>query len=131
MISSAVLTSRFAAVRVRPVKGEAEPTKYCLSSLPAGMPLRDLVDLAKLRGRIERDYQELKQEFGLGHYEGRQALFPDEANERYQRGRHCSSALRSLLGRVRHSRFLLELRCLLLALAQAAAKAAPKPSKPH
>ena len=35
------------------------------------MPLRDLVDLAKLRWRIERDYQELKQELGLGHYEGR------------------------------------------------------------
>jgi SRSO17 transposase len=35
------------------------------------MPLRNLVDLAKLRWRIERDYQELKQELGLGHYEGR------------------------------------------------------------
>jgi SRSO17 transposase len=32
---------------------------------------RRLVDLAKLRWRIERDYQELKQEVGLGHYEGR------------------------------------------------------------
>jgi hypothetical protein len=30
-----------------------------------------LVDLAKLRWRIERDYQELKQEVGLGHFEGR------------------------------------------------------------
>ena len=84
-------TSRFAAVRVRPAhrdydrvsprpeewcliewpKGEAEPTKYWLFTLPADMPLRDLVDLAKLRWRIERDYQELKQELGLGHYEGR------------------------------------------------------------
>jgi hypothetical protein len=35
------------------------------------MPLRDLVDLAKLRWRIERDYEDLKQEIGLGHYEGR------------------------------------------------------------
>ena len=89
--SNAKLTSRFAAVRVRPAhrdynrtrprpeewcliewpKGEAEPTKYWLSTLPADMPLRDLVDLAKLRWRIERDYQELKQELGLGHYEGR------------------------------------------------------------
>src|SRR5215469_1990882 len=88
---NAKLTSRFAAVRVRPAhrdynrvsprpeewcliewpKGEAEPTKYWLSTLPADMPLRDLVDLAKLRWRIERDYQELKQELGLGHYEGR------------------------------------------------------------
>lgn len=89
--SNAKLTSRFAAVRVHPAhrdynrtspraeewcliewpKGEAEPTKYWLSTLPADMPLRDLVDLAKLRWRIERDYQELKQELGLGHYEGR------------------------------------------------------------
>ena len=32
---------------------------------------RQLVDIAKLRWRIERDYQELKQEVGLGHFEGR------------------------------------------------------------
>lgn len=51
--------------------GEAAPTKYWLSTLPAGIGLRRLVDLAKLRWRIERDYQELKQEVGLGHYEGR------------------------------------------------------------
>jgi hypothetical protein len=30
-----------------------------------------LVNLAMLRWRIERDYQELKQEVGLGHFEGR------------------------------------------------------------
>ena len=47
------------------------PTKYWLSTLPKTMSFRRLVDLAKLRWRIERDYQELKQEVGLGHYEGR------------------------------------------------------------
>jgi SRSO17 transposase len=51
--------------------GEAEPTKYWLSTLSADISFRRLVELAKLRWRIERDYQELKQEVGLGHYEGR------------------------------------------------------------
>src|SRR5207248_2258010 len=52
-------------------EGEAEPTKYWLSTLPENVSFTQLVDLAKLRWRIERDYQELKQEVGLGHYEGR------------------------------------------------------------
>ena len=52
-------------------EGEKEPTKYWLSSLPETMTFAGLVDLAKLRWRIERDYQELKQEIGLGHFEGR------------------------------------------------------------
>jgi SRSO17 transposase len=85
------LRSRFAAVRIRPAhrdywraethpeewlliewpKGEAEPTKYWLSTLPADKALTDLVHLAKHRWIIERDYQELKQELGLGHFEGR------------------------------------------------------------
>ena len=89
--TNAPLTSRFAAVRVRPAHrdhlrheprpeewflvewpaGEREPTKYWLSSLPPDTALTELVDGAKLRWRIERDYQELKQEIGLGHYEGR------------------------------------------------------------
>ena len=50
---------------------EPEPTKYWLSTLPEAIPFAKLVDLTKLRWRIERDYQELKQEVGLGHYEGR------------------------------------------------------------
>ena len=85
------LKSRFAAVRIRPAhrdqkrsepypeewllmewpSGETEPTKYWLSTLPAGTRLTALVRLAKHRWIIERDYQELKQELGLGHYEGR------------------------------------------------------------
>jgi SRSO17 transposase len=52
-------------------QGEDEPTKYWLSTLPEDAPIAELVDLAKLRWRIERDYQELKQELGVGHYEGR------------------------------------------------------------
>ena len=89
--SNTTLSGRFAAVRVRPAhrdynrpvprpeewllvewpKGEPEPTKYWLSTLPRTTTRRALVDQAKLRWRIERDYQDLKQELGLGHYEGR------------------------------------------------------------
>ncbi len=85
------LRSRFALLRVRPAhrdekrtapraeewlliewpKGEAEPTKYWLSTLPVETNIQDLVRLAKQRWIIERDYQELKQELGLGHFEGR------------------------------------------------------------
>ncbi|WP_315707354.1 MULTISPECIES: IS701 family transposase [unclassified Bradyrhizobium] len=84
------LSSRFARMRVRvghnkliPEKlqsewlliewpeGEKKPTKYWLSTLPANTSFRHLVDFAKLRWRVERDYEELKQEVGLGHYEGR------------------------------------------------------------
>src|SRR5262249_39088212 len=52
-------------------KDEKEPTKYWLSTLPGNVGFRRLVDTAKLRWRIERDYLELKQEVGLGHFEGR------------------------------------------------------------
>jgi SRSO17 transposase len=83
------LRSRFARVRVRtaPVRGaakrgeetlliewpegEREPTKYWLATVDKNMSFRALVDLAKMRWRVERDYLELKQEVGLGHYEGR------------------------------------------------------------
>jgi SRSO17 transposase len=47
------------------------PTKFWLSTLPAEVPLRRLVRLAKIRWRIEHDYRELKQALGLAHFEGR------------------------------------------------------------
>ena len=52
-------------------EGEKEPTKYWLSTLPEDTPIDVLVDTAKLRWRIERDYEELKSELGLAHFEGR------------------------------------------------------------
>lgn len=52
-------------------EGAPEPTKYWLSNLAADTGFERLVYLAKLRWLIEKDYRELKQELGLGHYEGR------------------------------------------------------------
>lgn len=89
--TNTVLSSRFAWLRVRPAhrdywrsqaraqawlliewpQGEKEPAKYWLSNLSSDIALEKLVGTAKMRWRIERDYEELKQEFGLGHYEGR------------------------------------------------------------
>jgi SRSO17 transposase len=51
--------------------GESDPTQYWLSTLPAETPLERLVSVAKGRWRIERDDEDLKQEVGLGHFEGR------------------------------------------------------------
>ena len=85
------LSGRFAAVRVRhaggnagkarlrPLQwlliewpaGDAQPSKYVLSTLPEDTPINELVGAAHQRWRIERDYQDLKQDFGLAHYEGR------------------------------------------------------------
>jgi hypothetical protein len=50
---------------------ESESTKYWLSTMPADVAFTELIRTLKMRWRIERDYQELKQELGLGHYEGR------------------------------------------------------------
>ena len=52
-------------------EGEKEPTKFWLSTLSETMPLNRMIDLTMMRWRIERDYHELKQEVGLGHFEGR------------------------------------------------------------
>jgi SRSO17 transposase len=88
------LRSRFVALRVRPagiklrraVAGgelpvrwllaewpadQPEPVKYWLASLPEETPLVELVQLAKLRWRVEHDYRELKDGLGLDHFEGR------------------------------------------------------------
>ena len=85
------MRSRFARLRVRPAHrdeprsepraGEwlviewphpaSGPTKYWLSTLPGPTSIVELVRVAKLRWRIERDYQELKDALGLDHFEGR------------------------------------------------------------
>lgn len=52
-------------------RGEAEPVHYWLCTLPATTALKGLVGTVMGRWRIERDYQELKSEVGLHHYEGR------------------------------------------------------------
>ena len=49
----------------------AEATKYFFCDLPANYSLRRLVQIAKARWKIEQDYQQLKEELGLDHYEGR------------------------------------------------------------
>jgi len=54
-------------------RGE-EPTKYWVSTLPPTTKLKALIKMAKHRWIIERDYEELKQELGLGHFEGRNWL---------------------------------------------------------
>lgn len=86
-----ILSSRFAALRVRHAGGHSgrarlkpqqwlliewpsaqeEPLKYYLSNLPEDSAIDELVAKAHMRWRIERDYQDLKQELGLDHYEGR------------------------------------------------------------
>jgi len=89
--SNVPLASRFAALRVRPAGHDCrrqgrspcewlvvewsleEPgPRHCwLSTLPESIAIPELVRYAKLRWRIERDYRELTQEIGLGHFEGR------------------------------------------------------------
>ena len=89
--SRGALTSRFAALRVRSAhkterktrvpslewlliewpEGESEPIHYWLSTLPAKTTVEELVRMTKLRWRIERDYQVLKNQIGLDHFEGR------------------------------------------------------------
>ena len=85
------MTSRFAAARVLPShsyqhggakeescwllvewpEGEETPAKFWLANLPADTDLLSLVRFAKIRWWIEQGYQQLKDELGLDHYEGR------------------------------------------------------------
>ena len=85
------MRSRFALLRVRAAKREpgrreerplewlliewptteAAPIKFWLCNLPAGTRIAKIVNLAQMRWRVERDYEELKGELGLDHYEGR------------------------------------------------------------
>jgi SRSO17 transposase len=86
--SKTTLHSRFARIRVVVARddgltrepewllvewpeGEASPTKFALSSLPASISCVQLVRTFKSRWRIERSYEDLKGELGLDHYEGR------------------------------------------------------------
>ena len=89
--TNARLTGRFARLRVRSAhdrdvateniaeewlliewpEDEKTPTKFWLSTLEATVTFAHLVYMTKMRWRIERDYLDLKQEAGLGHYEGR------------------------------------------------------------
>lgn len=90
---AALMTSCFAAIRVRPASRRIpraadgslpgcwllaewppeadEPTDYWLSDLPEDTPLAELARLAKIRWRVEHDYRELKTGLGLDHFEGR------------------------------------------------------------
>lgn len=85
--TSGPLRSRFARIRIRAAhrdqprdeewlivewaEGAQEPAHYWFSNLPTRMAWPEMADTVMSRWRIERDYEELKQELGLGHYEGR------------------------------------------------------------
>ena len=86
------LAAEFAALRVRPAEGrqlrngrhlpgeevwlvgERRTTgerKYYLSSLPADAPLEELAATIKARWACEQAHQQMKEELGLDHFEGR------------------------------------------------------------
>ena len=85
------LRGRFAAIRVQPSPGHyhgkvtepvcwllmewppeaAQPEKFWFSNLPDTATLQELVYWAKIRWWVEQNYQQLKDELGLDHFEGR------------------------------------------------------------
>ena len=85
------LKSRFAALRVQPSHGHRQgeitekvqwllvewppgamgPEKYWFSNFSEDTPLTELVWWAKIRWQVEQNYQQLKDELGLDHFEGR------------------------------------------------------------
>ena len=86
------LAAEFTALRVRPAEGDqlrngwhlpgeevwlvgerrtTGERKYYLSNLPAGTPLEELAAHIKARWVCEQAHQQLKEELGLDHFEGR------------------------------------------------------------
>jgi SRSO17 transposase len=86
------LAANFAALRVRPAEGAqlrngwhlpgdevwlvgehraSGERKYYLANLPAATPLEELAAVIKARWVCEQAHQQLKEELGLDHYEGR------------------------------------------------------------
>jgi SRSO17 transposase len=84
------LSSQFCFRRVKPVHGDAEPadkeplwlvmewldgeakpTKFALTTLPRRMSKKQIIRIIKERWRTEKAYEELKEELGLDHFEGR------------------------------------------------------------
>jgi SRSO17 transposase len=88
--SRAKMSSKFLVFRVRPAEkhtkgrppadeqwlicqwaASEKAPKFHFSNLPANLGIKELIRIAKLRWRVERDYQEMKGELGLDHFEGR------------------------------------------------------------
>lgn len=84
------MSSKFLVYRVRPAErhtkgrppddeqwlicqwaASEKAPKFHFSNLPAGTSIKELIRILKLRWRVERDYQEMKGELGLDHFEGR------------------------------------------------------------
>jgi SRSO17 transposase len=83
------LFARFARVRVWPahcwtkgkcadegplwllIEERGDELRYAFSNLPEGTPLIQLVRLLKSRWPVEQGYQQMKEELGLDHFEGR------------------------------------------------------------